>query len=835
VTVTATEAITLDGLGRIASNAAGQGAAGTVTITTPTLQMDGPVAIEARTTGAGDAGNVEVHVAQLYLTDGARIGSTSGTVDATGTVVAGSGRGGQVTVTATDALLISGRDSMGSESGVFSQTFGPGDAGRVAVAGPQLTLSDGGRIGADTGGDGRAGGVLVQVGTLTLTGGGQINSGSGIPVGSRLLVSAGAGGTVAVTATDAVTITGQDSGLSTNTRGAGQGGDVTLQAKGLTLTDGARLAAESTGAGAAGSVTVTAQDAVRLSGSTVTTSTQGSGEAGRVAVTAPIITIANGGLSAVTSGTGKAGSVVVEADRLTLSGQAQIDSSSSGPGQGGQVKVAAREAITITGSGGMVSKAASKGDAGTVTITTPTLRMDGPVAIDARTTGSGAAGNVEVQGARITLTGGARIGSTSGTVDATGTVVAGSGRGGQVTVTATEALLISGRDSTGSESGVFSQTFGPGDAGRIAVTTPRLTLADGGRISAETGGDGHGGDVTVQASLLALMSGAQINGSSGITLGPALLVGAGRGGTVTLTATDPVLLTGQGTGLFTRTAGSGQGGDITVQAPRVTLADGATISAESIGLGNAGNITLTLGDSFLSTHGRIVTQATLADGGNIKITAPNFLRLRDSAITAEVGGGATTKGGNIFIDPQFVLLQNSQIVANAFAGQGGKINIQAQQVFLADPTSQVSASSALGINGQVAIQAPVTNISGTVAPLPQTFARAGELLRDRCGERVRGGTVSRFVLRGRDGVPLEPGSLLLSPPVRAEQAAPVRITDTVTGQREVSFEPVGGLESDNTSYLSLRGPHGQAQGLEALDVECARWRWMQGTDVKTVR
>src|SRR5262249_39457201 len=156
-----------------------------------------------------------------------------------------------------------------------------------------------------------------------------------------------------------------------------------------------------------------------------------------------------GRLSAVTSGTGKAGSVVVDADRLTLSGQAQIDSSSSGPGQGGQVNIAVREVITITGSGGMASKATSQGDAGTVTITTPTLQMEGLVAIDARRTGGGGAGNVEVQGARITLGGGARIGSTSGRVDAAGTVVAGTGRGGQVTVTATEALLISGRDNTG--------------------------------------------------------------------------------------------------------------------------------------------------------------------------------------------------------------------------------------------------------------------------------------------------------------------------------------------------------------------------------------------------
>jgi hypothetical protein len=50
----------------------------------------------------------------------------------------------------------------------------------------------------------------------------------------------------------------------------------------------------------------------------------------------------------------------------------------------------------------------------------------------------------------------------------------------------------------------------------------------------------------------------------------------------------------------------------------------------------------------------------------------------------------------------------------------------------------------------------------------------------------------------------------------------------------VSFGPVRGLEGDNTSYLDLRGAHVQAQWLETLDVECARWRWMQGTDIKTV-
>ena len=165
-------------------------------------------------------------------------------------------------------------------------------------------------------------------------------------------------------------------------------------------------------------------------------------------------------------------------------------------------------------------------------------------------------------------------------------------------------------------------------------------------------------------------------------------------------------------------------------------------------------------------------------------------------------------GGSITIDPQFVLLQNSQIVANAFQGRGGNIRIQAQQAFLADPASQVSASSALGINGQVAIQAPVTSISGAIAPLPQAFAQAAELLRSRCAERLREGTVSRFVIGGRDGVPLEPGSLLLSPLQRVGQEASGQ-----EGQRQLQH---------------LAPPHAwvtsaQAHAREAWEGECARW------------
>jgi hypothetical protein len=107
-------------------------------------------------------------------------------------------------------------------------------------------------------------------------------------------------------------------------------------------------------------------------------------------------------------------------------------------------------------------------------------------------------------------------------------------------------------------------------------------------------------------------------------------------------------------------------------------------------------------------------------------------------------------------------LKRSQIIANAFEGQGGNILIIAG-TFLADPYSVVSASSALGIDGTVDIRSPIIDLSGFIAPLQKDFQGAADLLREPCAARARGGEYSSFVIRGRDGLPVQPGSVLPSP------------------------------------------------------------------------
>jgi len=179
-------------------------------------------------------------------------------------------------------------------------------------------------------------------------------------------------------------------------------------------------------------------------------------------------------------------------------------------------------------------------------------------------------------------------------------------------------------------------------------------------------------------------------------------------------------------------------------------------------VGNAGNIFINAGQNYTSTNSSVTTQASQASGGDITVLATDMVRLTNSQINASVQGSQTTIGGNIVIDPQFVILQNSQILAQAFEGQGGNITIVAG-VFFADPTSTVSASSTLGVSGTVDIQAPVTNLSGTLAPLPAEIVQAAGLLQARCAARLAGGTSGSFVVAGRDGLPLEPGGMLPSP------------------------------------------------------------------------
>jgi hypothetical protein len=116
--------------------------------------------------------------------------------------------------------------------------------------------------------------------------------------------------------------------------------------------------------------------------------------------------------------------------------------------------------------------------------------------------------------------------------------------------------------------------------------------------------------------------------------------------------------------------------------------------------------------------------------------------------------GANGNGGNILIDPQFLVLDHSQIIARAQQGNGGNIFITAGQ-FISSGDSIVDASSATGISGAIEITGPRVDLNGSLIALNGELRNAATVFRHNCasqGSRPR----SSLTEPGRGGVTQDP-------------------------------------------------------------------------------
>src|SRR5690606_23774682 len=101
----------------------------------------------------------------------------------------------------------------------------------------------------------------------------------------------------------------------------------------------------------------------------------------------------------------------------------------------------------------------------------------------------------------------------------------------------------------------------------------------------------------------------------------------------------------------------GQGGDVVLTARSIEFRNGGTVSASATGAGNAGRLRVTAEDTLAMSAGSIVTSADHSAGGDIFVEAGRRVMLTDAIISAEAGGvTAAADGGNIVIDPEFVIL-----------------------------------------------------------------------------------------------------------------------------------------------------------------------------------
>ena len=620
--------LTLANRAVIDSSTFGNGAAGHVTIIAPTLELPGG-RIRASTQGASNAGTITVEAGRVSLTEGGQIFSNT----------SGTGQGGTVTVTASEALRISGQSSAGNASGLFSNSTGSGNAGRVAIVTPVFEMV-GGQIQAVSTRVGNAGTIEVHAGRVMLSGAAQLDSSAR---------GTGRGGTVSVTATDILSLA---ENAEIDVHGTG-GGTVVIRGSTL-LVDHASILAETVGDVDGAGIDIAVVEAIRLAqGGAITTTSSGAGKAGDVRITAGSVHMAGATIEAEAFGAGRAGDIVMHVGTLTLTPGAKISSTTTGTGQGGDIVVTATQGMTIAGANtmdnpldlaGLFAGTFGRGNAGRVTITTPTFTLTGFASISPSTFNEGNAGSVEIAADRVVL---AEEGSIfSNTL--------GSGQGGTVTITARESLSLQngGRLSISAfdrgnaghvristpnlvMQGGFIETKaeGPGgNAGTIVVDADRMTLTAGAVIDSSTQGAGRGGSINIRGESL-IMDGAFIN---------ALTHGDMAGGSIDIRLTDTLDMRNAGA-ILAATFGAGRGGDIAVEVGHLTLAGGAEINGTTSGSGPGGNITVKAHNSlsilgrssvpFLSLSGLVSNALEDGPAGRIVVATPT-LQMDDGVIQA---------------------------------------------------------------------------------------------------------------------------------------------------------------------------------------------------------
>jgi filamentous hemagglutinin family protein len=771
---------------RTFAGAAGPGDSGNVpgmNVQANSVSLSGPVVIQSDRFGPGIAGDVVVTANTVEVRDGASMSVNNFYA----------GPGGNLTIDAQDVLL-SGDNNPGFTGLAAQSAFSPfypgvsldpaltfGDGGTLTVnAAKSLTVRGGAEITTDSFAFGRAGDIVINAGDMSLS---RDGAATGAIASQSIL--AGNAGNISIDATGQIAMTGGFR-ISATTGGSGDGGTVDV-----TAAKGINMSGDATGIF---SVTTTPPQAAldnfaSLYGPGIDYATLRQLTTDILGIPDPslfdvllLLRDVFGVIALDDLTVGNAGKVSISTPQLTMSTEALVDSSTGWDGNAGEVQAKVGSVSVNTG-------AEIRSRSG---FAVPDPENPGSNLVFV---GTGNAGEVTISAAdTISLSGGS-----------ISTTTLGNGNAGNISLSANQVNVQNSGSVTSTSGGIVNGKLfvGTGNAGQIGVSAPTLTMADGGAISVATLGAGNAGNIALNVSNFTQTGGARIDSSTS---------GAGSGGDLTVTATDSATLSDPGTGLFSTASGTGAGGDVNVQAPRVQILNGATMSANSTGTetATAGNVNIATNDLNMQSSS-ITTGATVADGGNISITTTGSLvHLTDSQITTSVLGGIGN-GGNIAVNSDLIVLDDSNILARAVRGHGGNITITGD-VFLVNsggmiPTSLVGivdASSELSTPGVINIEATFTNVVGTVTLLPETPLKATELLRAACAARFAGGKTSSLVVGGRDGVPIQPGGLLPSPLYMANGPGTPTAGTRVTGYDQPSrFRLIGSKDDPLLSQYSL--------------------------------
>jgi large exoprotein involved in heme utilization and adhesion len=342
---------------------------------------------------------------------------------------------------------------------------------------------------------------------------------------------------------------------------------------------------------------------------------------------------------------------------------------------------------------------------------------------------------------------------------------------------------------------ISADTSGQGNAGSININATESITLDNSKISSEVGFDieGNGGELKITTPNLSLTNGGFITGDT---------YGQGDASSIDINATESITLDNNGSISSTVRANvTGNGGELKITTPNLSLTNESFIVANTYGKGDGGSIDINATESITLDNGTIFsTVATVGEeatgnGGELKITTPNLSLTNESLIAT--GSSGEGDAGSIDINANILSLDNSRITAQAFSkvdggnleidadviaafpngnsdirasaeqGEGGNITIDADSLFgieerpLNDSTNDINASSEFALDGSVNVNVSNINPVQGATELPSNVVEPEQTTAQTC--QAGGGTANNgLAIAGKGGVPPAPDTPLNS-------------------------------------------------------------------------
>ncbi|MEO1373983.1 MAG: filamentous hemagglutinin N-terminal domain-containing protein, partial [Cyanobacteria bacterium J06635_10] len=618
--------------------------------------------------GVGDAGNLNINVGSLEVTDGSNLQSRT----------RGQGNAGDINITARDEVRFAGiRDRFVPIATSEVSDGAVGDAGdiNIRVTNGSLNIQDSTQLLTGVWGDGNAGNVNIDVSDNVKIDFADIFTGVVSQNGNQA-------GDININANSVEVLNGSlvDSGIF----GIGNAGNINISADKVRIdgisSDGEfRSSLDASvivnGEGNAGNINIETQLLDMSDRALISVSNRGIGNSGTMSINAHTVSLDSSDISASAS-SGNAGNVNIQSNgSISLKESNIFASVLFENGKGGEINIDAKSLFLTDFSnlGGLQgSDTTSEGSAGKITVKTEefiTLDNSSNISVLANT---GSGGEILIDTKKLSVQNGSRITAN----------VYGDKPAASLTVNATESVEVIGFTNS-LESTLSIDTFEDGDAGSLTINTGNLIVKEGGVISSSTFGKGKGGNLEINVSESVKLIG---NTPDGLALSS-----------------------------LKSTARDGDGGEIEINTPKLTVTDGAEIIASTLGEGKGGTIEINapLSVEVTGTHPTFnsIRSAIRSNNvgfstgkaGNINITTPQLKVTDGGQLLASTRGGG--EGGMIDINSKSIFLNNSGLIAALTLGQkkAGKVNLTADSLEVSNNSRINTSTSSSGKAGDITL------------------------------------------------------------------------------------------------------------------------------------